>query len=118
MAFTRQITTKASSISDLRDAYHAVHDVLATLYWQCPDATTRGVVFAAREQVGQILDALNQQQLDQNTQEFAALLPKVQATNVALADLQGEVSRMTHDLGTVAKVVNAIGLALSLAPVA
>ncbi len=117
MAYTAVPSPRDVAPSDLRAAYQAVYDGLGTLYWECTDVASKDLVFGAREAVGQIIDALNQQQLEANTQALVALLPKIEAANTALAEIQTGITRLTRNLNTASSVVNAISLALSLVPV-
>lgn len=116
MAQHPDLRTQSLPSADLRDAYQSVYDALAALYWSAPDTQSKDLVFAARERVGQLIDALNQKQLAGNTETLAVLQSRLQAANAALATIQSDIHSLTADLGIAKNVVDAISLALAFIP--
>ncbi len=100
----------------LGEAYQTVYDLLGTLYWESSDLPTKDLVFGAREAVGEILDAVDQQGLVDNTKILNALLPKITMANTALKEIQAGISSITRNLNTAANLVAAVSKVLSLVP--
>jgi hypothetical protein len=66
--------------------------------------------------VGEILDAIVQQQLATNTALFAALGTKITTTNAGLKKIQANIDQITKNISTAGTVLAAIGKVLSLFP--
>lgn len=101
---------------DAGDAYQAVYDLLGTMYWQASDLPTKDQIFGAREEVGEIIDAIDAQQLKDNTAAFKALGPKIALANRALRQIQADVEKITKNISTAASIVAAIGKVIALFP--
>ena len=102
--------------ASLGDLYRSLYDLLATLYWETSDLGNKDLVFGAREAVGGIIDAIDEQELTDNTAVINALLPRINAANTALDEIKGKISQITRNLNTAASVVAAISRILALVP--
>jgi hypothetical protein len=99
-----------------RSAYQAAYDALGNAYWDASDVKSKDQVYKAQQEIGDILTALNEQQLAANTDLFNQLAPKIQATNTALAQVQANIDSITKNINTAATVIAAISKVLSLFP--
>lgn len=116
MTGTAPVLHAALQQTNLGDAYRSVYDLLATAYWETSDLANKDLVFGAREAVGEIIDAIDQQELADNTAIINALLPKLKAANSALEEIRSKINQITRNLNTAATVVAAITQVLSLVP--
>lgn len=97
-------------------AYKLLYDSLGDAYWEASDLTAKDTVHGLQESIGEILAAVDAQQLADNTAVFAAEGAKIQATNEALKKVQANIDSITKNIGTASQVVAAIASVLSLFP--
>jgi hypothetical protein len=113
------MSTPASPVLQNPDpgaTYQAAYDALGTAYWEASDINSKDLVHGAQQAIGEIITAINQQQLATNTALFIQLTPKIQATNAALAQIKASINTITKNIGTAATVISAISKVLSLYP--
>jgi hypothetical protein len=113
------MSTPASSVlqsPDTRAAYQAAYDALGEAYWDATDINSKDLVYGAQQAIGDILTALDEQQLATNTALFSQLTPKIKAINTALAQIKASISTITKNVNTVAMVISAVSKVLSLFP--
>jgi hypothetical protein len=96
--------------------YKAAYDALGEAYWDATDINSKDLVYGAQQAIGDILAAINQQQLTTNTALFIQLTPKIQATNATLTQIQTSITAITKNINTAATVISAISKVLSLYP--
>ncbi len=101
---------------DTAASYQAVFDALGRAYWEAPDINSKDLIHGAQEAVGEIITALDEQGIADNTTLFIQLQPKIEATNDALKDIQNKITSITKNIGTAATVVSAISKLLTLFP--
>jgi hypothetical protein len=97
-------------------AYQAAYDALGEAYWDASDLNSKDLVYGAQQAVGDILTAINKQQLTVNTALFVQLTPKIKATNDALKKIQDSITTITKNINTAATVINAVSKVLSVFP--
>ena len=98
------------------DAYKLLYDSLGNAYWEASDISAKDQVYGAQKEVGEILTAINEQQLADNTALFAKMGAKILATNAALKKIQADIDQITKNISTAAKVTGAIAAVLSMFP--
>ena len=96
--------------------YQAVYDALGRAYWDASDIHSKDLIYGAQQAIGDILTAINEQQLATNTALFVHLTPKIKAINLALTDIQTQINTITKNIDTAATVISAITKVLSLYP--
>jgi len=101
---------------DPADAYKELYDSLDDAYWEASDINAKDLVHGVETEVGEILDAIVQQQLATNTAAFAALGTKITTTNAGLKKIQAQIDDITKNIATAGKVLGAIGKVLALFP--
>lgn len=101
---------------DLADAYQELYDSLDDAYWHASDVSSKDLVHGVETEVGEILDAIVQQQLATNTSLFTAVGSKIQATNAGLKKIQAGIDRITQNIALSGKLLGAISKVLALFP--
>jgi hypothetical protein len=101
---------------DLADAYQDLFDILGTAYWHATDIDSKDLLHGTQAAIGDILTALDEDQLARNTCAFTAILPKVKAVNDALKQVQETITTITKDIDTAAQVLAAANKLLTLVP--
>lgn len=101
---------------DLGDAYEDVYNVLKKMYWEASTLEAKDEVHGVLEEVGDIIDQIDQQGLEDNTAIFIGLQPKIAVANAALQKIQARIDQITKNIGTAATALAAIGKVLSLIP--
>jgi len=96
--------------------YQAAYDALGRAYWDASDVHSKDLIYGAQQAIGDILTAINQQQLTANTALFVQLTPKIKAINTALAAIQEQITTITKNIDTAATVISAVTKVLSLYP--
>ncbi len=102
---------------DLGEAYETLFDALGRAYWDASDVASKDLIHGAQEAVGDIITTIDEQQLANNTDLFAQIGPKIEATNTALKTIQAKINDITKNISTASKVLAAIAKVLSLFPV-
>jgi len=113
------MSTPASPVLQNPDpgaTYQAAYDALGKAYWEASDINSKDLVYGAQEAIGEIITAINQQQLATNTALFIQLTPKIKAINASLAQIKASITTITKNIGTAATVISAISKVLSLYP--
>jgi methyl-accepting chemotaxis protein len=101
---------------DPGDTYQALYDALGRAYWEASTVENKDLIHGAQESIGEILTAIDQQELAANTALFSQLTPKIKATNEALEKIQGQINNITRNINTAASVLSGIAKVLSLFP--
>jgi len=101
---------------DAAAAYQNVYDALGRAYWEASDINSKDLVYGAQEAIGEILTALDEQDLANNTNLFIQLRPKIAAVNASLQTIEAQISTITKNIGTASTVIAVINKALSLFP--
>lgn len=96
--------------------YQAAYDALGRAYWDASDIQSKDLVYGAQQAIGDILTAIDEQQLATNTALFIQLTPKIKAINTALTQIQKDVANITKNIDTAATVISAVSKVLSLYP--
>jgi hypothetical protein len=98
-----------------RAYYETLFNALGDAYWAASDLTAKDQIQGARDAVHQILTEINKAELEENTTQLINLSPYVKRTNVALKQLQSDVSSIVRRIEIVSEVEGAIANVLSLA---
>ena len=101
--------------ADPKAYYQQLFDSLGDAYWAASDVAAKDQIQGARDAVHQILTAITQAQLDEDTSELISLGAIVDKTNIALKKLQGDIDSIVKKIQVAADVESAIGKVLSLA---
>lgn len=101
---------------DLADAYEKTYDALGDAYWHASDIQSKDLIHGTQMMIGNIITALDEQDLANNTTAFAALLPQMKAVNDSLTEIKQSINKITRDFQTASTVVAAISKVLSLLP--
>ena len=101
---------------DLAAAYQQAYDALGTAYWDASDIASKDLLHGTQEAIGDILTALDQDQLAGNTNAFTALNAKVKAVNTQLQEIKDSISIITKNINTASTVLAAASKVLSLLP--
>jgi methyl-accepting chemotaxis protein len=109
-------TPPALQTPDLGDAYQNLVDALGRAYWEASSLDTKDLIHGAQESIGDIITAINKQDLADNAALFAQLGSKIKATNAALKKIQDDINTITRNINTAASVLEAISKVLSLVP--
>lgn len=96
--------------------YQAAYDALGRAYWDASDLQTKDLIYGAQQAIGDILTAIDEQQLATNTALFNQLTPKIKAINAALTQIQNQIASITKNIDTAGTVIAAITKVLSLYP--
>jgi hypothetical protein len=96
--------------------YQAAFDALGRAYWDASDIQSKDLIHGAQMAIGDIITAFDEQQLATNTALFIQLTPKIRAINIALTQIQEEISTITKNIDTAAAVISAATKVLSLYP--
>lgn len=102
---------------DPGDTYQAAYDALGRAYWEASDIASKDLIHGAQEGIGEILTAIDEQDLANNTPAFIALKPKIDAVNTALQTIKDQINQITKNINTAATVISAVSKVLSLWPV-
>ena len=97
-------------------SYQAAYDALGEAYWVASDIHSKDLIYGAQQAIGDILTALNEQQLATNTELFIQLTPKIKAVNAALKTIQDQITTITKNIDTAGTVLSAISKVLSVYP--
>ncbi len=96
--------------------YQAAYDALGRAYWDASDIQSKDLIYGAQQAIGDILTAIDEQQLATNTTLFIQLTPKIKAINAALTEIQKQITTITKNIDTAAIVISAVTKVLSLYP--
>jgi lipoate synthase len=96
--------------------YQAAYDALGKAYWDASDIQSKDLVHGAQQAIGDIITAIDEQQLATNTELFIQLTPKIKAINTALAQIQKDITIITKNIDTAATVISAVTKVMSLYP--
>jgi len=113
------MSTAASPVLQNPDpgtTYQAAYDALGKAYWDASDIQNKDLIYGAQHAIGDILTAIDEQQLATNTALFIQLTPKIKAINAALTEIQKQIATITKNIDTAATVIAAITKVLSLYP--
>ena len=97
------MSTPPSSIlqnPDVAATYQAVYDALGRAYWEASDISSKDLVHGAQEALGEIITAIDEQDLANNTNLFIQLQPKIAAVNASLQTIQAQISTITKNINT------------------
>lgn len=110
------LTPPIAQPADLAHAYQQLYDQLGTAYWHATDIDSKDLIHGTQTAIGDILTALDEDQLAGNSAQFTALLPKVKAVNDALKQIQESIKKITKDIDTASNVLAAVSKLLTLVP--
>jgi hypothetical protein len=105
-----------SQDSDPGAAYQAAYDALGKAYWEASDIDSKDLVYGAQQAIGDILTAIDEQQLATNTALFVQLTPKIKAINQTLQNIEKQITQITKNLDTASTVISTINKVLSVWP--
>jgi hypothetical protein len=97
-------------------AYQAAYDALGKAYWDASDINSKDLIHGTQQAIGDILTAIDEQQLATNTALFIQLTPKIKAINDALKNIQNQITSITKNIDTASTVISAISKVLSVYP--
>lgn len=97
--------------------YQAAYDALGRAYWEASDMANKDLIHGAQEAIGEIITAIDEQDLANNTQLFITFKPKIDAVNKTLQTIKDEINQITKNISTAATVVSAISKVLTVWPV-
>lgn len=96
--------------------YQAAFDALGRAYWDASDIQSKDLIHGTQMAIGDIVTALDEQQLATNTALFIQLTPKIKAINANLTEIKQEICKITKNIDTAATVISAVTKVLSLYP--
>lgn len=99
---------------DIGDAYQETFDALGRAYWDASKIEDKDLIHGTQEAIGDIITAIDEQDLANNTAVFIQLMPKIEAVNSALTTIQSQISNITRNINTASTVLSAISKILSL----
>jgi hypothetical protein len=99
---------------DLGDAYQDAFDALGRAYWDATDIESKDLIHGAQEAIGDIITAIDEDDLAHNTDVFNNLKPTIDATNAALKKIKDQITQITKNIGTASMVIGAVSKVLSL----
>lgn len=111
-----QVTPPILQNPDIAASYQAAYDSLGKAYWEASSIEAKDQIYGAQQAIGEIITALDEQDLAQLTAEFVALKPKIDATNKALQVIKDDINKITKNISTAGIVVSAISKVISLLP--
>lgn len=97
-------------------AFQTLYDALGRAYWDASDVPSKDLIHGAQEAVGEIITAIDKQQLADNTAIYAQLASTIKTTNKVLEKIQADIDKITKNIKTAATVLSAISTVLSLFP--
>ena len=101
---------------DLIASYQAILDSLSKAYWEASDLPSKDLIYGVQQAISDIITTLTTAQVETLTKQFIALKPKIDATNVALAEIKTKVNQITKNIGTASMLVNGITKILAMFP--
>ena len=110
------ITPDVLKNPDVAASYQVVYDFLSRAYWEASDIASKDLIYGVQQAIGEIITALDEADIDQLTQQFSTLKPKIEATNQSLAKIKDEIQQITKNISTASAIVSAITKVLSLLP--
>ena len=111
------ILSKILKNPDLAASYQEVYDLLKSAYWEATDVESKDLIYGAQQAIGEIITELDLQDIADNTAQFIALKPKIDATNTALATIKEKVDKITKNIATASMLAASITKVLSMFPV-
>ncbi len=96
------------------EAYKNLYTQLGTARWKVTDPDDIDRLQDARDQVNDILTALNKAKLDANTAAYAALLPSIKASNEKLDGIREDIHAIVKDINIANSVLSAITRVLTI----
>ncbi len=99
---------------DLGDIYQDAYDALGRAYWDATDIKDKDLIYGVQEAIGEIISAIDEEDLAHNTDLFNDLKPKIDNVNTALKKIKDEINQITKNINTAAMVVGAVSKLLSL----
>lgn len=99
---------------DLGDAYQAAYDALGRAYWEASDVDSKDLIHGAQEAIGEIITAIDEEDLATNTQAFLQLKPTIDGANAALKKIKDDIAKITRNISTASIVVAAVSKVLSI----
>lgn len=96
------------------DAYQDLYNQLGKARWKVTDPDDIDRLQDARDQVNDILTALNKAKLEANTAAYAALLPSIKASNEKLDGIREDISTIVKDITIANTVLSAITRVLTI----
>jgi hypothetical protein len=101
---------------DLTAAYQQAYDALGTAYWDASDLASKDLLHGTQAAIGDIISALDADEIAGNTDAFLALTPKVKAVNDQLKAIEASIKQITKNIDTATTVLAAASKVLSLLP--
>src|ERR1700739_4609390 len=95
-------------------AYQAAYDALGRAYWDATDIESKDLIHGAQEAIGDIITAIDEEDLAHNTDLFNNLKPKIDGINTALKKIKDQITQITKNINTASMVVGAVSKVLSL----
>jgi hypothetical protein len=104
----------ALSNPDAGTLYQDAYDALGRAYWDATDVGSKDLIHGAMEAMGDIITALDEEDLAHNTELFNQLKPTIDGVNKALSEIKAQISQITKNISTAATVIAAASKVLSL----
>ena len=101
---------------DVRASYKAVYAKNQAAIDSTNDFELLKSLNASQLDIGNLLQADDQYQIDADDVQFQAILTQINATNAGLKELQTKISGISGGISTFGAVVGAINQVLSLVP--
>lgn len=99
---------------DLGDIYQDAYDALGRAYWDATDIESKDLIHGVQEAIGDVITAIDEEDLAHNTDLFNDLRPKIDGINTALKKIKDEITQITKNINTASMVVAAVSKVLSL----
>ena len=109
------ITADNAGLDTTKAAYQALFDALGEAYWAASTVQAKDQIQGVRDAVHQVLTAIIQAQLEEDTTQLESLTGLITATDDALEKLQADIDGIVHKITVVTQVEAAITGVLQLA---
>jgi hypothetical protein len=99
---------------DVGTIYQDAYDALGRAYWDATDVGNKDLIHGAMEAMGDIITALDEEDLAHNTELFNELKPTIDGVNKALTEIKAQITQITKNISTASMVIGAVSKVLSI----
>jgi len=99
-----------------KSAPQPAFDALGAAYWDASDLASKDLLHGTQAAIGELITALDECQIADNTDAFIALTPKMKAVNDQLKEIEASIKQITRNIDTASTVLAAASKVLSLLP--
>ena len=99
---------------NIGNLYQDAYDALGRAYWDATDIVYKDLIHGAMEALGDIITAIDEEDLANNTELFKELKPQIDGVNTALAQIKTQINQITKNIATASMVIGAVSKVLSM----